>query len=145
MLTLTCLASSSSPTKGTLPWQRIHIRICDEIAINHIQTQNCCQTRSCFHHYGPHILSQADKWTLTPTRLLANQDWERQLLSTLCSPLPSRITPITNADMQSKWTRRWRLKSPRLNWKRNSSRVHQTIDCTIVLPRTDMYSSLDCN
>jgi len=30
-LTLTCLASSSSPTKGTLPWQRICIRTCIRI------------------------------------------------------------------------------------------------------------------
>lgn len=76
-------------------------------------------------------------------RLLVNQDWARLPSSIHCSLPPSRTTPITRDGTQSRLTRLWRLRSPRQNWRRSSSKVrsihiHQLAD-------TDDASSVDCH
>lgn len=61
--------------------------------------------------------------TVVEFRLLESRDWERLPLSTLCFPPPLRTTPITSAVTRSRLTALLRLKSPRLSWKRSSSKV----------------------
>lgn len=57
-------------------------------------------------------------------RSLVNPAWERPPLSTPCSLPPSRTTPTTSAVIRSRLTEPSRLRSPRLSWKRSSSKVH---------------------
>ena len=61
--------------------------------------------------------------SVVESRLLESRDWERPLLSTLCFPPPSRTMPTTSAVTRSRLTAPLRLKSPRLSWKRSSSKV----------------------
>lgn len=82
---------------------------------------------------------------LTYYRLLASPGWERLPSSTLSSPLLLRTTQTTSADMLSRSTRPWRLRSPRPSWKRSFSRVcarkYQNI---LNLRSLTTNSSFDC-
>jgi hypothetical protein len=71
--------------------------------------------------------------TLMSCRSPASLGWARLPSSTPSSPPRSRTIKITSGDMPSRSTRQSKSRSPRLSWKRSSSRVRPQITCVLTL------------
>ena len=73
-------------------------------------------------------------------RLRASQDWGRQHSSTPFSRPRSRITQTIDVAMPSRLTRQSKLRSPRQNWRKSSSKVWVVAFCAFSVPLAEKRS-----